>query len=398
MNNKGNENRINNQYSIFGSHEICTGCGACVKTCPTQCLAMEEDIFGFSYPKINNPEKCIKCYSCEKICPVLASPKIPNEEPLVYAAYTRNEEIRHCSSSGGIFTEIANCIVNENGCVCGAIFDEKYRVRHVVVTTVEDLSKMRGAKYSESCLGDVFLEIRQQLQNNRTVLFTGTPCQVAGLKAYLKVDYSNLICIDFVCHGVPAPKIWEKYVDFRSQTDADGIKPVTVNMRSKRSGWSHYRYSVQFEYNNTSYTELSFNDIFLKLFLNNTIIRDSCTNCIYKNKHYFSDITLGDFWGIWDIDPSMDDDKGTSVVIIRSKKGKQLFDKIKNNICYLEENFTDASMYNPSMILPSVRQNNNNRELYHLNMNGFRKYLFKKRVKTSIKKVKRKFISFLHNS
>ena len=218
---------------------------------------------------------------------------------------------------------------------------------------------LRGAKYAQSDLGNSFIEIRNRLKNNQKVLFSGTPCQVAGLKSFLRRDYDNLICVDFVCHGVPSPMAWKEYVKYRSQIDASGQLPEKINLRSKKSGWSRYRYSNLYEYpDGNVYTALSGNDLYMKLFVGDYISRESCSNCQFKGYSRVSDITLGDFWGIWDIDPEMDDDKGTSLVLVQSEKGRKIFSEITVRICSKEMTLQQASMQNPSLLKSSPAKAN----------------------------------------
>lgn len=342
---------------------LCVGCSACASICPKRCIEMEKDQDGFKYPVLMHPANCVECGMCESVCPVLnGSIKANVDLPSAYAAFTKDERIRRDSSSGGIFTEIAKRVLAENGVVYGAAYDEKYAVHHCCVDNIDDLQKLRGAKYAESNLGNSFVDILDKLKQGQFVLFSGTPCQVAGLKSFVRKDFNNLICVDFVCHGVPSPMVWKSYVEYRSREDADGKMPYYINLRSKETGWSKYQYSNVFEYENgKKHSALSSQSLFMKLFVGDYISRPSCSDCKFKGYNRVSDITLGDFWGIWDIEPEMDDNKGTSVVLVHSEKGQKLWQDINPQIKCKEVSLEQASQQNSSMSIPS--EANPNREL-----------------------------------
>lgn len=337
----------------FASKETCTGCTACRSVCPRQCIEMSTDTDGFIYPVIKNMSACINCKRCEMACPVINMKK-HDCKSVAYAALSKNESLRIESSSGGLFSELAERIIAQEGVVYGAVWDENFVVKHCCLGDVADLWKMRGAKYSESDLGASFADILARLQNGQKVLFSGTPCQVAGLKAFFKKEYDNLYCVDFVCHGVPSPMAWKAFVEYRAKQDANGELPKAINLRSKNTGWSNYQYSNVFKYGNGMQYSVSNSDsLFMKLFVGDYISRLSCENCKFKGYNRASDITLGDFWGIWDIDPEMDDNKGTSVVLIQSEKGQVLWNEISDKIKFKEVSLEQASWQNPSMLVPS---------------------------------------------
>lgn len=339
--------------------ESCTGCSACTSVCPQNCIKLTVDGNGFLHPDLSEQAWCINCKFCENVCPIQNGSQLSENHPQAYAAWSCNEKIRAESSSGGVFSELAKIVFFQNGVVYGASYDENFFVKHICIETEEELSKLRGAKYAQSDLGNSFIEIRNRLNNNQKVLFSGTPCQVAGLKSFLRKDYENLICVDFVCHGVPSPMAWKEYVKYRSQIDASGQLPKKINLRSKISGWSRYRYSNLYEYSNeNTYTAMSGNDLYMKLFVGDYISRESCSDCQFKGYSRLSDITLGDFWGIWDLAPEMDDDKGTSLVLVQSEKGRKIFSEIADRICSKEMTLEQASMQNPSLLKSSPAKAN----------------------------------------
>ncbi|MCI8485620.1 MAG: 4Fe-4S dicluster domain-containing protein [Clostridia bacterium] len=322
----------------------CSGCQACYNICPKNAIEMIEDEKGFKYPNVNN-EKCINCGLCNKVCPIINNKNITNN-PKAYACINKNEEIRMESTSGGIFTLLATAIINKNGVVFGASFDEKFGVHHTYSETLEQIQKFRGSKYLQSDINDTYQEVKEFLKNDRYVLFTGTPCQIEGLINFLGREYEKLYLQDIICHGVPSPKVWKLYKEYREkQLDA---KLDKMSFRDKNAeGWNRYHVKMDF-LNNKSYDMIHNTDIYMKAFLKHLSLRESCTDCKFKKKNRLSDITLADFWGIKNIKPDMNDEKGTSLVIVNSKKGQELLDEIKDYMKYEEVDFETAIKGNPS--------------------------------------------------
>ena len=373
----------------------CCGCNACYNICPKNAIEMKDDEKGFRYPVIDK-KKCIQCDLCNKVCPIISNKKTENN-PIAYACYCKDEKIRINSSSGGMFTLIASQIINQGGLVYGASFDEKFNIKHIKVDKIEDLQKLRGSKYVQSDIGNTYKEVKKYLDENRKVLFTGTPCQIEGLKCYLQKDYENLYLQDIICHGVPSPKVWNKYKQYRKNKDKE--EPNKINFRNKKDGWS--KYYLLFDYKNNQYKNTSAKDLYMKTFLQNLSLRDSCYNCKFKKYNRLSDITLADFWGIDNIMPEMNDNKGTSLLIINSEKGQILFDKIKKDAKYKETNLKEAIKYNPSMI-ESVKDNPNREKFFNdLDNTDFeklaKKYLNKtnlvKRIISRLKSIVRNIIT-----
>lgn len=372
----------------------CCGCYACYSICPRNAITMNEDEKGFRYPKINK-EKCIECGLCTKVCPNLNNKKIENK-PVAYSCINKNEKIRKQSSSGGIFTLISEEILKKNGIVFGATFDNKYNVVHEYIEKKDDLKKLRGSKYVQSIIDNTYKKAKEFLDNDRYVLFTGTPCQIEGLKRYLQKDYDKLYTQDIICHGVPSPKVWRKYLEYRKSKDLKD--PIHINFRQKDNGW--HLYSMLISYNDYEYKINHTEDLFMKAFLRNTSLRDSCYSCNFKKKNRISDITLGDFWGIENVLPKMNDDKGTSLVVVNSNKGKELFELIKNDIDFKKINLEDALQYNKSMI-ESVEMDKN-RENFFKNLDKMqfnslvKKYTYNRgiirRIFSKIKRILKKLI------
>ena len=323
----------------------CSGCHACKSVCPKSCITMEEDGEGFKYPKAN-AELCINCGLCERVCPILHHQTNCNT-PTAYAAINIDDEIRANSSSGGIYYLLAKHVILNGGVVFGAKFDANFKVVHGYAQTIEEAKAFMGSKYTQSDMGDNYLYAKEYLDAGKTVLFTGTPCQIAGLKAFLRHEYENLICQDIICHGVPSPKVWEKYLNIH-ETKASATTRKAF-FRSKTYGWKAFSMRLEFT-NGKEFEEIHRTDLFMQGFLKNLCLRPSCYHCSFKSKSRSADITLADFWGIQHVMPEMDDDKGTSLVVVHSQKGKQLFEAIKRNLKYKPVDLDLAIQYNPSMI------------------------------------------------
>lgn len=322
----------------------CCGCSACFNVCPTNAIEMAEDEYGFKYPVVNK-EKCINCGLCEKKCPILNKKEKNNNTPKSYACYNKDENIREKSSSGGIFSLFAEYILDKGGVVFGAAFNSKNIVEHIYIDNREDLYKLRTSKYVQSTIGNTYKEVKKFLDNGRYVLFTGTPCQVNGLFSYLGKEYENLYTQDFICHGVPSPKVWRKYLKYRK--NQDNQEPININFRDKSEGWENF--SLAFEYKKGSYRKDLTEDLYMKAFLREACLRDSCYKCFFKEKNRRTDVTIADFWGIQNLLPELNDNKGVSLLIVNTDKGEKLKKSIDDKIICKETEFEKSIIYNISM-------------------------------------------------
>lgn len=304
----------------------CCGCSACVQSCPKQCITMREDDEGFLYPVVDEKE-CINCGLCEKVCPVINQNQ--SKEPLkTIATINPNEETRLKSSSGGVFTMLAEKNINEGGVVFGAEFDENWNVKHGYTETIAGLESLRRSKYVQSNIGESFKQAELFLKQGRKVLFSGTPCQVAGLKLYLRKEYDNLLTVDVACHGVPSPMVWRDYLN---EVTHCNIKSITnISFRSKQTGWKNYSIEIS-KSNSKVVCECAGKNLYMQGFLSNLFLRPSCYFCPSKCGRSGADITLADYWGVDTFTPAMDDDKGTSLVLVNTKKGDFFFKSLDVN-------------------------------------------------------------------
>lgn len=367
--------------------EHCCGCYSCIQRCPKQCITMREDEEGFLYPKVDE-SVCIDCGLCEKVCPVINQDA--EREPLeALAAKNPNEEIRKESSSGGIFTMLAESVIDGGGVVYGACFDERWEVVHQSAETKADLAKFRGSKYVQSKVLNTYKEAEAQLKAGRKVLYSGTPCQIAGLRRFLRKDYDNLLTVDFICHGVPSPGMFRTYLrdEIRRMTarqgggrntvllpciplvtesdgfDCKGLKIKSISFRDKRNGWKKYGFALALSESSDegensvllSYSPLNKN-LFLRGFLRDLYLRPSCYACPTKHLKSGSDITLGDWWGIGSLKPEIDDDRGVSAVTINTEKGQAVLHNLNAELHTMP--YEALMTYNPALVKSPVVPNN----------------------------------------
>ena len=323
----------------------CCGCSACVQRCPKQCISLYEDEEGFLYPRVDKTV-CIDCGLCEKVCPIINQDE-PRTPQNVYAAKNPNETIRMNSSSGGIFTILAEQIINSEGVVFGACWDDEWNIKHDYAECIDDLAKFRSSKYLQSVIGDTYIKTEQFLKAGRKVMFTGTPCQIAGLKHFLRKEYDNLLAVEVICHSVPSPGVWQQYLTEKLQTIGWNKSDIRhISFRSKATGWKGYSFMIENKDGNV-FSELGSKNAFMRGFLANLYTRPSCQKCPAKQLKSGSDITLGDFWGINSLMPEIDDDKGVSVVIVNTEKGREAMHIVDN---LLPASWTDICSKNPAVV------------------------------------------------
>lgn len=338
----------------------CCGCSACVQRCPKQCIRLDEDTEGFLYPKVDD-DACIKCGLCEKVCPILNQvDKLPVQE--VLAVKNPNEEERMNSSSGGVFLPLARGVINKGGVVFGAVYDKSWEVHHVYAEKIEDVNPMMGSKYLQSKIENTYNEAERFLKQGREVMYVGSPCQIAGLRTFLRnKEYPNLLAVDFLCHGVPSPGVWRRYLaetyggygakeHGRLQATAgkntvllsslNATSPIgDIKFRDKtESGWKKFRFVVRqtsaskADQNSVLSSDIHYDNPFMRGFLSDIYLRPSCYECKCKNGVNHSDLTIGDYWAARVTDQDFDDDKGVGVVLVNTSKGKEYFNMLNMKV------------------------------------------------------------------
>jgi|GEM_PF-259543 Coenzyme F420-reducing hydrogenase, beta subunit len=323
--------------------DICTGCYACFNICDKKAITMNPDKEGFKYPEVK-ANLCNQCGSCVSVCPSLkenySNDKKPSE---IYAAWSLDDEIRSLSTSGGIFSELAIEILEAGGYICGAVYNEQFLVEHMVSDNKEGLARIRQSKYVQSDMNDVYRKIRKLLVQNKSVLFCGSPCECAGLKSYLsstECATHNLILIDFVCRGANSPKVYMEFLKEMEKKYSSDIQRVWF--KNKTYGWNRFSTKIEFK-DGQNYLEDRFHDLYIRGYVEeNLFIRPVCSECRYKGLPKIADITLADFWGIKLEKDNHRTDGGTSLVIINSERGEELFDRIKSKIFFEKKHIDDA--------------------------------------------------------
>lgn len=305
--------------------EDCCGCSACKSICPQKAIEMKEDEEGFLYPFIDE-KKCTQCGVCKKVCPVIKKQKFNDFKPKAYLFQNENEEVRSSSTSGGFFSALGEYVVANGGTVYGAVFDENFNVEHIGITNKDELFRFRKSKYVQSNQKNVFKEIKQKLEKKELVCYSGTPCQVAGLKSFLVKEYDNLITMDIMCHSVPSPKVFDKYKEYiLNKMNANKILSVDFRDKSKYG----YNYPVMtICTDNGGWSQGSDTDPYLRAFLRDYSTRLSCCNCRFKTMKRVSDITIWDCYNVAELDKSFDDDKGTTRILVHSSKGEEILKQL----------------------------------------------------------------------
>lgn len=307
----------------------CCGCAACEQSCPKHCISMHTDSEGFLYPFVDE-SVCINCGLCEKVCPIL-HPYEEREPLCVMAAINRNETIRQYSSSGGIFHALASYVIHKGGVVFGARFDEEWQVLMDYTESMDGIFAFMGSKYVQARTGTSYADTKRFLNDGRQVLYSGTPCQIAGLHHYLHKTYDNLLTVEVVCHGVPSPLVWRMYL---AETVNDIRRITSLRFRDKREGWKRFNFVLQYDKANKTLEAHDFHgkNLFMRAFLNNLILRPSCEYCKAKRGRSRADISLADYWGVQSFHPEIDDDRGTSLVLVNTEKGRGVLEKLEIQI------------------------------------------------------------------
>lgn len=328
----------------------CTGCQACMQGCPTHAISMQESIKGHIYPVIDS-NICINCHKCIRICPVLN--KVNKYQPLnILAGWNNNKKERKDSTSGGVSYLLSKKIIEEGGYFCGSIW-ESTGAKHIVTNDINKISLFQGSKYTHSNINNCFIKIQQLLKNNQIVLFSGTPCQVAGLKSYLKQDFNNLYTLDIVCHGVPSHKALSDRIKYIEKKYNKKIKEI----RFRDKNPDQYHTCMKYIFSDDSYTKCSvYEDSYFCGFVDNYLLRENCFHCKYATRERVSDITLADYWGYSPYNFKFKSyQKGTSFISINTAKGQNLYSKIQHQLIAEPRTFEDAAKGNKNLHNPQTR-------------------------------------------
>lgn len=388
--------------SVFNKRQDCCGCGACFNICPRNAIAMEEDEQGFLYPVIDK-KKCVDCGLCVKVC------QIGKEKDTLYHKAEQCYGIKHCdeirknSSSGGIYTAVSDKVIDDlKGACAGVRYDENFNVVHSLAFNSGERDCFRGSKYVQSDVGEIYKKVSALLKEDKTVLFSGTPCQVTALRRYLyelHIDEKNLITADIVCHGSPSPKIWRDYI--KTIEDKYKGKLTGYTFRNKEAGWRGYHIKAQFD-NGITVADNDVTYSYAVLFGADVMLRPSCYYCPYSSLGRCGDITIGDFWGIEKIDSDFSDNKGISMAFANSPKGEKIIeDVIKQNSLVYKKYSTNC------LTQPNLYGSTDYSEYYDMfwqdyNKKGFIKvakkyggmgkfakyYYYKRAIRTKLKRLK----------
>lgn len=325
----------------------CSGCSACDNICPVDAIEMKPDEEGFLYPHVNR-KKCIDCGKCDNVCPYVQGCYPDDDLEYCIAAYNKNEEERGVSSSGGMFILLAKEVIKDGGVVFGAAFDEDWNVHHTSSDTVEGLYRLVGSKYVQSQIGKIYLEVKEILDQGRTVLFAGCSCQIAGLRAFLNQNYSNLLCVDLICLGVPSPQIWNDFLDLYF----DRSKIKYINFKDKNLGWN--KFSVRIDSTDDEYLVEGKLVPYMTGYFRSLYSRPSCSDCRFKKGNKHSDITIADCWGYDYIAPELHDNRGISCMIVHNEIGLSYLERIKPYLAWKKANIEDIRVHNKNYCTPET--------------------------------------------
>lgn len=374
-----------NNISILNKKN-CTGCRMCEQICPVNAIKMIENEEGFIEPTVDE-KKCINCGICSKKCPQLNDIEYKRLENLeVYAAKNRNIDEQKKSSSGGVFSAIANYVLENEGIVYGCAFNKEFVAEHIGIQKKNELYKLKGSKYVQSNTMDTFNNVKEYLNKNKIVAYSGTPCQIAGLKNFLGKEYENLITIDLLCHGVPSPKTFKEYIKYLENKSGKKIQNYEFRNKEKQYWNLGYKIKITFEENEAKFINGD-EDIYTNAFSKGIMLREVCYNCKYTNNKRMGDITLGDFWGVDKTYPKLYDKNGVSVILVNTLKGKEILDKIKKEIIIDEVEYEEVENYADTLKQSCERNDERNKIFEKIEKEGIYNILKKKiSIKSKIKK------------
>lgn len=339
--------------NLFISEKECCGCSACLNICPKNAINMVKNINGFIYPQIDFIA-CIECGLCNKVCSFQNNP-VEKKEPIqAYAAINKNKEKLLLSSSGGIFSALSSYVFEKNGVVFGCAYDEMMEPKHIWVDDDKDLFKIQGSKYVQSKIGETYKDVKIFLESERYVLFTGTPCQIAGLKSFLGKEYANLITADIICHGVPSAYFFSGYIDYL-ESNLNG-RIIDLKFRDKSRGWGHFEKIIYLKDGKIKKKLIhSIDSYYHTYFMEGDTLRENCYKCKYACISREGDFTMGDFWGIDKIHPEIKYDQGVSLFFVNSNKGESHINGLIKYLDLTKSNYIEAMEYNGTLKIPTKK-------------------------------------------
>ena len=343
-------------YLLTSEKNECCGCGACEQKCLQKAITMRKDKNGFLYPYIEK-DKCSNCLVCHNVCPFMDAGYIYNQVvkiPEVYLASHEDDEILKRSTSGGAFSAIAEVFCDNKYAIFGAAFDENLVVQHKYINNIRELCKFRGSKYVQSVIGKCYNHAEVLLKDGKKVLFSGTPCQIAGLRSYLNKEYENLLCVDLICHGVPSPLMLKKYISYLENKSGKKVEYISFRDKSKY-GWLIPCTRIDFVSSERAEFHLADDDPYEKISLSNIALRESCYSCKFAKSKRVGDLTIGDFWGAETLYPKIDYRKGLSLILVNTVKGRHIFEQIRCFTLCKKTDISSASAMNKNLLYPTVK-------------------------------------------
>lgn len=365
------------------SVQECAICGACIDACPVDAISLDKVHLDFRYPQINE-DICIHCNQCEKACPILGNKGKPGEGyPVAFAAKSENDPMRMRSSSGGVFYELADQMLRDGGYVCGAVFDDKFHVKHILSDAKEDMLRMMGSKYAQSDVGYCYREVKDVLEKGCKVLFSGCPCQVAGLRTFLGKEYPNLVLVELICHGIPSDHMLQTYIGMQERKYGAGL--TRMEFRNKKKGWHNSSVRMEFGHHRT-YSKPEAADAYMNGFLGSVTLKPTCYQCHFRNFTAGSDIILGDFWGA-EVELPVDDNKGISAILVNSGKGMDVLDRC--NLTLTPANVETVIKYNRNLLCSAAPSPQRSSFYASADTNGLEEAIRRYLEESTIQKLKR---------
>lgn len=365
------------------SVQECAICGACINACPVDAISLDKVHLDFRYPQINE-DICIHCNQCEKACPILGNKGKPGEGyPVAFAAKSENDPMRMRSSSGGVFYELADQMLRDGGYVCGAVFDDKFHVKHILSNAKEDMLRMMGSKYAQSDVGYCYREVKDVLEKGCKVLFSGCPCQVAGLRTFLGKEYPNLVLVELICHGIPSDHMLQTYIGMQERKY--GARLTRMEFRNKKKGWHNSSVRMEFGHHRT-YSKPEAADAYMNGFLGSVTLKPTCYQCHFRNFTAGSDIILGDFWGA-EVELPVDDNKGISAILVNSGKGMDVLDRC--NLTLTPANVETVIKYNRNLLCSAAPSPQRSSFYASADTNGLEEAIRRYLEESTIQKLKR---------